>query len=81
MLEGRGRQPAWAEAERSLEWPVLTPVSSLVAGREQPEPAPQPQGQSKWGFAPGEEDTLDLNLENRGASMLLLHAQGRTLQS
>lgn len=29
--------------------------------------AQQPQGQrSKWGFVPGEDDTLDLNLEKAG---------------
>ena len=86
VLGGSGQQPAWAAQDSSVEWPVLTPVSSLLAGAQadpepmaepaaQPEPQPgrQPQGMaSKWGFVPGEDDTLDLNLERRGACCCLL---------
>ena len=52
-----------------MEWPALTPVSSLLAERQQDHAQQQPQGQSqanKWGFVPGADDTMDLNLEGKG---------------
>ena len=72
VLEGSGAHPAWAmPAEpEGPSWPPLTPISSLLGdlegsgGKQQ---GPGGQQANKWGFVPGEEDTMDLNLEHRGA--------------
>lgn len=54
VLEG-GRHPAWGSQK---EHTAMQPAIQLEAS---------PDGQlGKWGFVPGAEDTMDLNLEDKG---------------
>ena len=57
VLEG-GRHPAWGS---QTEHTAVQPAMQLEAS---------PDGQlGKWGFVPGAEDTMDLNLEDKGQQL------------
>ena len=54
VLEG-GRHPAWGSQTEHTAMQALQPQEA------------SPDGQlDKWGFVPGAEDTMDLNLEDQG---------------